>query len=157
MYPLSSYDTGLNSNVMNFVLVKGGCYKIRRVSCSLICTLISFMIDINSNLPVSVISPCAQAAKESMDCLNRNDYDRASCTDFFIAYRDCKKAWVRVLPFCVDKDSSLYMTLRILIFGRWINGKTTDEQADHHQLIFKQATVTEIIYYNYITSLYKRV
>ena len=30
-----------------------------------------------------------------MDCLNRNDYDRDKCLDFFQAYRDCKKAWVR--------------------------------------------------------------
>ena len=30
-----------------------------------------------------------------MDCLNRHDYDREKCLDFFQAYRDCKKAWVR--------------------------------------------------------------
>jgi hypothetical protein len=30
-----------------------------------------------------------------MECLNRNDYDREKCLDFFQAYRDCKKAWVR--------------------------------------------------------------
>jgi hypothetical protein len=30
-----------------------------------------------------------------MDCLNRHDYDRDKCLDFFQAYRDCKKAWVR--------------------------------------------------------------
>ncbi|PCH44230.1 hypothetical protein WOLCODRAFT_123241 [Wolfiporia cocos MD-104 SS10] len=38
--------------------------------------------------------PCAAAAKASMECLNRNDYDRAKCTDFFQAYRDCKKEWM---------------------------------------------------------------
>jgi len=31
-----------------------------------------------------------------MDCLNRHDYDRDKCLDFFQAYRDCKKAWVRL-------------------------------------------------------------
>ena len=40
-------------------------------------------------------SPCAEASKASMDCLNRHDYDRDKCLDFFQAYRDCKKAWVR--------------------------------------------------------------
>lgn len=29
-----------------------------------------------------------------MDCLNRNDYDRDQCLDFFQAYRDCKRSWV---------------------------------------------------------------
>ncbi|KDQ61770.1 hypothetical protein JAAARDRAFT_172189 [Jaapia argillacea MUCL 33604] len=40
------------------------------------------------------IDPCEDAAKASMDCLNRNDYDRESCLNFFQAYRDCKKTWV---------------------------------------------------------------
>ncbi|KAI0322825.1 hypothetical protein OF83DRAFT_1048651 [Amylostereum chailletii] len=39
-------------------------------------------------------SPCAEASKASMDCLNRNDYNRDQCLDFFQAYRDCKKAWI---------------------------------------------------------------
>jgi len=38
--------------------------------------------------------PCDEASKASMDCLNRNDYDRDKCLDFFQAYRDCKKAWI---------------------------------------------------------------
>lgn len=42
------------------------------------------------------ISPCAAASKASMDCLNRNDYDRDSCLDYFQAYRDCKNTWVSV-------------------------------------------------------------
>ena len=34
-----------------------------------------------------------------MDCLNRHDYDRDKCLDFFQAYRDCKKSWVRpIIP-----------------------------------------------------------
>ncbi|KAG6813162.1 hypothetical protein H0H92_013569 [Tricholoma furcatifolium] len=39
-------------------------------------------------------SPCEAAAKASMDCMNRNDYDRDFCLDYFQAYRDCKKAWM---------------------------------------------------------------
>ncbi|PFH49965.1 hypothetical protein AMATHDRAFT_146378 [Amanita thiersii Skay4041] len=40
------------------------------------------------------IDPCAAASKASMDCLNRNNYDRDACLDYFQAYRDCKKAWI---------------------------------------------------------------
>ncbi|TFY61187.1 hypothetical protein EVG20_g7151 [Dentipellis fragilis] len=38
--------------------------------------------------------PCVEASKASMECLNRHDYDRDKCLDFFQAYRDCKKAWI---------------------------------------------------------------
>ncbi|KZT27871.1 hypothetical protein NEOLEDRAFT_1059840 [Neolentinus lepideus HHB14362 ss-1] len=41
-----------------------------------------------------LISPCENAAKASYDCLNRHDYDRDKCLDFFQAYRDCKKTWM---------------------------------------------------------------
>ncbi|KAF9453525.1 hypothetical protein P691DRAFT_771298 [Macrolepiota fuliginosa MF-IS2] len=41
------------------------------------------------------IDPCSEASKASMDCLNRNDYDRDACLDYFQAYRDCKKAWIQ--------------------------------------------------------------
>ncbi|KAG5731469.1 hypothetical protein E4T56_gene4361 [Termitomyces sp. T112] len=40
------------------------------------------------------IDPCAAAAKASMDCMSRNDYDRDFCLDYFQAYRDCKKSWI---------------------------------------------------------------
>ncbi|KAL0065828.1 Mitochondrial copper homeostasis protein [Marasmius tenuissimus] len=38
--------------------------------------------------------PCADASKASMACLNKYDYDRDKCLDYFQAYRDCKKAWL---------------------------------------------------------------
>ncbi|KAF8587849.1 hypothetical protein K439DRAFT_1407045 [Ramaria rubella] len=38
--------------------------------------------------------PCDHASKASMDCLNRNDYDRDKCTEFFRAYRECKASWL---------------------------------------------------------------
>ncbi|PPQ65477.1 hypothetical protein CVT26_000117 [Gymnopilus dilepis] len=41
------------------------------------------------------IDPCAAASQASMDCLNRNDYDRDACLDYFQAYRDCKNTWVK--------------------------------------------------------------
>ncbi|KAF8519001.1 hypothetical protein BU17DRAFT_66163 [Hysterangium stoloniferum] len=38
--------------------------------------------------------PCDHASKASLECLNRNDYDRDKCTEFFRAYRECKIAWL---------------------------------------------------------------
>ncbi|KAI1390381.1 cytochrome c oxidase-assembly factor cox-23, mitochondrial [Hypoxylon trugodes] len=38
--------------------------------------------------------PCQEAAARSIRCLNRNGGDRQMCTDYFEAYRACKKEWV---------------------------------------------------------------
>ncbi|KAF3090876.1 hypothetical protein TWF569_011795 [Orbilia oligospora] len=38
--------------------------------------------------------PCQDAANRSLKCLRRNMGDREMCTDYFQAYRDCKKKWV---------------------------------------------------------------
>ncbi|TVY28916.1 Cytochrome c oxidase-assembly factor cox-23, mitochondrial, partial [Lachnellula hyalina] len=38
--------------------------------------------------------PCQEAADRSLKCLHRNGGDRDMCTDYFQAYRDCKKQWV---------------------------------------------------------------
>ncbi|EMD38845.1 hypothetical protein CERSUDRAFT_47802 [Gelatoporia subvermispora B] len=40
------------------------------------------------------VDPCTEASKASMACMDRNDYDRDKCMDFFRAYRDCKKEWL---------------------------------------------------------------
>ncbi|KZT10076.1 uncharacterized protein LAESUDRAFT_645560 [Laetiporus sulphureus 93-53] len=40
------------------------------------------------------VDPCERASKASMDCMNRHDFDRDKCLDFFRAYRDCKKDWL---------------------------------------------------------------
>jgi cytochrome c oxidase assembly protein subunit 23 len=40
------------------------------------------------------IDPCEAASKASMDCMERNDYDRDACLNFFQAYRDCKGTWI---------------------------------------------------------------
>lgn len=37
--------------------------------------------------------PCAEAAKMSMNCLDRNNYDKKKCKQYFEAYRDCTRAW----------------------------------------------------------------
>ncbi|KAK3291938.1 uncharacterized protein B0H64DRAFT_408492 [Chaetomium fimeti] len=40
------------------------------------------------------LDPCQEAAARSIRCLNRNGGDRSLCSDYFQAYRDCKKAWI---------------------------------------------------------------
>ncbi|KAF2725602.1 hypothetical protein K431DRAFT_280961 [Polychaeton citri CBS 116435] len=38
--------------------------------------------------------PCQEAADRSLRCLRRNGGDRSMCTDFFEAYKDCKRSWM---------------------------------------------------------------
>ncbi|KAL2260488.1 hypothetical protein VTK26DRAFT_5492 [Humicola hyalothermophila] len=40
------------------------------------------------------LDPCQEAAARSIRCLHRNGGDRTMCSDYFQAYRDCKKAWI---------------------------------------------------------------
>lgn len=42
----------------------------------------------------AVVDPCEDARKDSMRCLDKNNYDRDACTDFFKSYRECKKKWL---------------------------------------------------------------
>ncbi|KAF2854896.1 cytochrome c oxidase-like protein-assembly factor COX23 [Plenodomus tracheiphilus IPT5] len=37
--------------------------------------------------------PCQEAADKSIRCLKRNGGERAMCSDFFQAYRECKEQW----------------------------------------------------------------
>jgi hypothetical protein len=53
------------------------------------------------NISSSLISPCEQASKAAMACLDENNYNHAKCKDFFQTYRDCKKTWVgHLVSFC---------------------------------------------------------
>ncbi|GAB7334568.1 hypothetical protein MBLNU13_g06547t1 [Cladosporium sp. NU13] len=38
--------------------------------------------------------PCQDAANRSLKCLRRNGGDRELCTDYFEAYKECKKNWM---------------------------------------------------------------
>ncbi|KAH9924751.1 uncharacterized protein B0H18DRAFT_1119772 [Fomitopsis serialis] len=49
---------------------------------------------LQGRITTKFVDPCDRAAKASMDCLNRNEFDREQCLDFFQAYRDCKKDWL---------------------------------------------------------------
>ncbi|KIM83021.1 hypothetical protein PILCRDRAFT_70082 [Piloderma croceum F 1598] len=46
------------------------------------------------NISSSLISPCEQASKAAMVCLDQNNYNHAKCKDFFQTYKDCKKTWI---------------------------------------------------------------
>lgn len=45
--------------------------------------------------PSEYYDPCQQSAKMSFNCLERNDYDRSMCKEYFDAYRECKKQWLK--------------------------------------------------------------
>ncbi|KAH8754262.1 cysteine alpha-hairpin motif superfamily [Hyaloscypha finlandica] len=47
-----------------------------------------------SKRPGEFFDPCQEAASRSLKCLHRNGGDREMCTDYFQAYRDCKKQWL---------------------------------------------------------------
>ncbi|KAI4800367.1 hypothetical protein E4T44_11522 [Aureobasidium sp. EXF-8845] len=38
--------------------------------------------------------PCQEAADRSLRCLRRNGGDKTLCSDYFEAYRECKKQWM---------------------------------------------------------------
>jgi len=38
--------------------------------------------------------PCQDFADRSIKCMRRNAGDRDLCSDYFQAYRDCKKQWL---------------------------------------------------------------
>ncbi|KAK3348255.1 hypothetical protein B0H65DRAFT_548043 [Neurospora tetraspora] len=40
------------------------------------------------------LDPCQEAAQRSIRCLHRNQGDRTMCSDYFEAYRDCKRQWI---------------------------------------------------------------
>ena len=44
------------------------------------------------------LDPCQEAAQRSIRCLHRNQGDRTMCSDYFEAYRECKKQWVSNSP-----------------------------------------------------------
>ncbi|XP_071964811.1 coiled-coil-helix-coiled-coil-helix domain-containing protein 7-like [Antedon mediterranea] len=42
--------------------------------------------DINNN-------PCLEEANASYRCLHQNNFDRDSCTKYFLNYKNCRKFW----------------------------------------------------------------
>ncbi|KAJ9148765.1 hypothetical protein NKR19_g5895 [Coniochaeta hoffmannii] len=54
------------------------------------------------------LDPCQEAAERSIRCLNRNGGDRKLCTDYFQAYRDCKKEWTEKRRLERRKEGKLF-------------------------------------------------
>ncbi|QLQ79668.1 hypothetical protein HG537_0C03160 [Torulaspora globosa] len=44
--------------------------------------------------PSEYYDPCQESAQMSFNCLDRNNYDRDMCKEYFDAYRECKKQWL---------------------------------------------------------------
>lgn len=49
--------------------------------------------------PSQFYDPCAEASKMSMKCLERNNYDKDMCIEYFKAYKECKQEWVSIRSF----------------------------------------------------------
>ncbi|OAV93961.1 hypothetical protein PTTG_10073 [Puccinia triticina 1-1 BBBD Race 1] len=45
-------------------------------------------------IPSKLVDPCQAARKASHRCLDRNNYDKSLCYDYFEVYRECTKRWV---------------------------------------------------------------
>lgn len=45
--------------------------------------------------PSEYYDPCQESAQMSFNCLDRNNYDRDMCKEYFDAYRECKKQWLQ--------------------------------------------------------------
>ncbi|KAJ2961100.1 hypothetical protein NQZ79_g3663 [Umbelopsis isabellina] len=39
------------------------------------------------------MNPCELEEKQSMKCLDKNNYDKSKCEFYFLQYRECKKKW----------------------------------------------------------------
>ncbi|KAK4192376.1 hypothetical protein QBC35DRAFT_485046 [Podospora australis] len=57
------------------------------------------------------LDPCQEAAAKSIRCLHRNGGDRTMCSDYFQAYRDCKKAWIDKRKVDKRKEGTLWGAL----------------------------------------------
>ncbi|ORX95952.1 hypothetical protein K493DRAFT_260077 [Basidiobolus meristosporus CBS 931.73] len=40
------------------------------------------------------LDPCAEHTKRSYKCLDKNNYDKSKCTQFFDEYKECKRKWL---------------------------------------------------------------
>ncbi|KAH9461858.1 hypothetical protein MJO28_003373 [Puccinia striiformis f. sp. tritici] len=45
-------------------------------------------------IPSKLVDPCQAARKASLKCLDRNNYDKSLCYDYFEVYRECQKRWI---------------------------------------------------------------
>lgn len=45
--------------------------------------------------PSKYYDPCQESSNMSFKCLEQNNYDREMCYEYFKAYRECKKEWLK--------------------------------------------------------------
>lgn len=87
--------------------------------------------------PSQFYDPCAEASKMSMKCLERNNYDKDMCTEYFKAYKECKQEWVSkeknclcfylvdlYIGICVGCELDLLLTFCF----RWMSVRKTEDQ-----------------------------
>lgn len=48
-----------------------------------------------SKEPSKFYDPCSLSSQMSMSCLEQNNYNKDMCYEYFKAYRECKKEWLR--------------------------------------------------------------
>lgn len=44
--------------------------------------------------PSKFYDPCSKSSRMSIDCLERNQDNKAACKEFFEAYKECKRKWM---------------------------------------------------------------
>ncbi|VVT54555.1 uncharacterized protein SAPINGB_P004134 [Magnusiomyces paraingens] len=44
--------------------------------------------------PSQYYDPCQQASQMSLGCLERNNYDKEACIEYFKAYKECRQEWM---------------------------------------------------------------
>lgn len=75
-------------------------------------------------------NPCLKESRQSLSCMNDNDFDREKCSLYFINYRNCLNFWKRVradrqsqgikpyLPLPEDRE-----TIRNEYYKKWAYSK----------------------------------
>lgn len=57
------------------------------------------LIDYCRKEPSQYYDPCQQASQMSLGCLERNNYDKEACIEYFKAYKECRQEWVSIYFF----------------------------------------------------------
>ncbi|KAI8072495.1 hypothetical protein BC940DRAFT_292717 [Gongronella butleri] len=57
------------------------------------------------------MNPCSMEEKQSMRCLDDNNYDKKKCEYYFLQYRECKKQWVGGAYTCLNSPKLTFSPL----------------------------------------------
>ncbi|OMH80070.1 Cytochrome c oxidase-assembly factor COX23, mitochondrial [Zancudomyces culisetae] len=50
--------------------------------------------EFESKLPGKYLNPCELESRNSLKCLEKNNFDKKYCREYFEAYNECKKLWI---------------------------------------------------------------